>query len=171
TVSLWSAVLSGAPEATLVLRCNDMGPGANIDRLVERFGRALSARLFVVDAATPEEFYAAVDVALLPARGISPRAAAEAIACGVPAVAMTSAAPAEPYGELLRAHGLGDSLVAADEADYVSIALGLLDSESTRLRAAADVVRAAEAGRSSASTAAEHLEADVLARLAADGSS
>ena len=171
TVRLWSAVLSAAPEATLVLRCNDMGPGANIDRLIDRFGRELAARVFVVDAATPEEFYPAVDVALLPVRGLTPRAAAEAIACGVPAVAMTSAAPAEPYGELMRAHGLGDSLVAADEADYVSIALGLLDSESTRLRNAADVAHAAEDGRSSALTTAERLESEVLARLASDSPS
>ena len=166
TLRLWSAVLSGAPEATLVFRCNDMGPGANIDRLIDRFGRTLAARIFVVDAATPEDFYAAVDVALLPARGISPRAAAEALACGVPAVGLASAAPGEPYGDLLHAHGFGDRLVAADEEDYVSIVVGLLGSAGVRERIAADVARAAEAAKFSARTAAAGLEADVLARLA-----
>ena len=167
TSRIWSAVLAGAPEASLVLRCNDMAPGANVDRLVARFGRALAARIDIVDAATSEDFYADVDVALLPRKGSSPRAAAEAIACGVPAVAHGSAAPGEPYGDLLRACGLGDCLVAADEQDYVSIALDLATSASARERVAAAVARAAEAGKASARLAAAELEAEVRARLAA----
>jgi predicted O-linked N-acetylglucosamine transferase (SPINDLY family) len=166
-VRIWSAVLTGAPEASLILRCNDMAPGANVERLIARFGRALAARIDIVDAATPEDFYADVDVALLPRKGSSPRAAAEAIACGVPAVALGGAAPGEPYGELLRARGLGDCLVAADEQDYVSIALGLATSAVARERVAAAVARAAEAGKISADVAAAELEAELRARLAA----
>jgi glycosyltransferase involved in cell wall biosynthesis len=160
-------VLTGAPEASLILRCNDMAPGANVERLIARFGRALAARIDIVEAATPEDFYTDVDVALLPRKGSSPRAAAEAIACGVPAVALGGAAPGEPYGDLLRVCGLGGCLVAADERDYVSIALGLATSGVARERVAAAVARAAEAGRISARVAASELVAELRARLAA----
>ena len=166
TVELWSAVLRGLPEAVLLLRANDMAVGANIDRLVARFGRDLAARIDVVDAATPEELYRGVDVALAPAKGGSPRMAAEAIACGVPVVALDAGGI---YGAFLRRLGLSGSLVAADERDYVSIALGLAGSADAREQVAAEVTAVARSGPATARRIAEIIETDAAAAARASG--
>jgi glycosyltransferase involved in cell wall biosynthesis len=166
TVGLWSAVLRGLPEAVLLLRANDMAPGANIDRLVARFGRDLAARIDIVDAATPEELYRGVDVALAPAKGGSPRMAAEAIACGVPVVALDAGGI---YGAFLRRLGLSGSLVAADERDYVSIALGLAGSADAREQVAAEVAEVARSGPATARRIAEIIETDAAAAARASG--
>jgi tetratricopeptide (TPR) repeat protein len=146
TVRLWSGVLSSAPQASLVLRANDMAPGTNIDRLVARFGRDLSARIDIVDAIAPEDFYAQVDIALAPVKGVSARLAAEALACGVPVVALAGDNPAEPYGAFLRDLGLSESLVAADDRDFVSIACGLAGAASARRPVAEQVAEIAKGG-------------------------
>jgi glycosyltransferase involved in cell wall biosynthesis len=168
TVRLWSAVLAGAPEACLLLRANDMAPGANIDRLVARFGRDLSARIDIVNAIAPEDFYARVDLALAPARGVSARLAAEAIACGVPVVALASDDLAEPYGAFLRGIGLAESLVAADDRDFVSIALGLAGSASARQRVSEQVANVAKSGPDMPRRIAQGIETK-LAEAMAEG--
>jgi tetratricopeptide (TPR) repeat protein len=127
TVKLWSAVLEAQPDAKLLLRARDMGPGRNIDRLIDRFGRALAARIDIVDDRT-EEFYAAVSVAVLPRRGVSARAAAEAIACRVPALALADAAP---YAAFLRGQGLA-SLVLRGAKRFVAQAGDLMDAAEKR---------------------------------------
>jgi tetratricopeptide (TPR) repeat protein len=118
TVALWSAILR-ASEAKLLLRANDTGRGA-VDRLVSRFGAELAARIDLVAADRSEDFWRRAHVALMPRRGVSPRAAAEALACGVPVVAFAAANATEPYGAFL--HSLGVPAVAND-GDYVRHAL------------------------------------------------
>ena len=166
TVALWSAVLRGSPEAVLLLRANDMAPGTNIDRLVARFGRDLAARIDIVDAATSEALYRGVDVALAPAKGGSPRMAAEAIACGVPVVALDAGGI---YGAFLRRLGLSGSLVAADERDYHSIALGLAGSADAREQVVAEVAEVARSGPATARRIAEIIETDAAAAARASG--
>ncbi len=53
-----------------------------------------------------------VDVALAPRRGLSPRMAAEAMACGVPPWPVAGPDAVAPYAAFLRALGLGAALVA-----------------------------------------------------------
>ena len=168
TVSLWSAVLNSCPGASLLLRANDMAPGANIERLISRFGKELSARIDLVDAATPDEFYRDVDVALAATKGVSPRTAAEAIACGVPVVALEGDQPGELYGAFLRQLGLGGTLVAADDRDYVSIALGLAGSRDARAQVEAEIAEVARSGPRTARRIAEIIESEALAMISGD---
>ncbi|HUN49419.1 MAG TPA: hypothetical protein VMU85_22995, partial [Stellaceae bacterium] len=165
TVRLWSTILAGAPGATLALRARDMGRGGNVDRLVARFGRDAAARMDIIDAASPEEFYCDLDVALAPVRGLSPRMTAEAIACGIPAVALAGGSLYEPYGAFLRGLGLGDRLVGADEQDYVSIALGLAGSVEARAQLTAAVAAVAGVGEASARGVAEIIESNAARML------
>jgi tetratricopeptide (TPR) repeat protein len=132
TVELWSSILRAKPDSKLLLRAHDMAPGGNIDRLVAAFGPELAARIDIVDVETIEEFYTGVDVALTPHRGMSPRMASEAVACGVPPVAIASNRMAQPYGAFLSGLGLGPMLVAADGRDYTSIALALATPGESR---------------------------------------
>lgn len=125
TVGCWSAILDALPAANLLLRANDMEPGGNIERLIARFGRDRAARIDIIANESIEDFYAKLDVALLPRRGVSARAAADALACGVPPVAIAGNGISEPYAAFLRELGLGSRLVAADEAEFASIAAGL----------------------------------------------
>jgi len=159
TVRLWTAVLQAQPEAKLLLRANDMGRGGNIERLIARFGRELAARIDIVEVDRMEAFYAGVDVALTPCRGVSPRMAAEALTCGVPPVALEGANIAQPYAAFLRDLGLGSMLVAADDGDYASIASGLATSPGPREQvAAAMTAAAASAGEDCARRFARTLE-------------
>ena len=119
TVAAWRAILAARPDAKLLLRIADKGRGT-VNRLVARLGVALAARVDLVAAARFEDFYALVDVALAPRRGLSPRMAAEASSCGVPTVSFPESGAIEPYSEFLRAHGL-----ASDGADYAARALAL----------------------------------------------
>jgi predicted O-linked N-acetylglucosamine transferase (SPINDLY family) len=165
TTRIWTAILSGLPQAKLLLRANDMGPGRNIERLIARFGREIAARIDVVEAAQPADFYALVDVALAPRRGISPRLAAEAIACGVPPVALAGSSQAEPYGALLEDHGLGSMLVASDDRDYVSIALTLATSAEAREQVGAAIEAEAAAGSHDPDAFAADIEKRAMSAL------
>jgi tetratricopeptide (TPR) repeat protein len=124
TVALWSAILRGSADAKLLLRAGETGRGA-VDRLVARFGAQLAARIDLVTVDRFEDFYARVDVTLAPRRGVSPRLAAEAIACGVPIVAFAAASPLEPYGAFLRGIGCGVAHTVANDGEYVRRALAL----------------------------------------------
>ena len=123
TVAMWSAILR-ASDSKLVLRTGDASRAA-VDWLVARFGAVLATRIDLVTAGRPEEFWACVDVALAPRRGVSPRLAAEAVSCGVPVVAFAAASAAEPYGAFL--HGIGLCGVGND-GDFVRRALDLAAS-------------------------------------------
>jgi predicted O-linked N-acetylglucosamine transferase (SPINDLY family) len=128
TVALWSAVLGAVPEAKFVLRARDMDGNANIARLIGLFGQNLAARIDLRHTAQVSEFYQAVDVSLLPLRGASPRAAAEALGNGVPVVALAG----EPYGAFLAGRGLDQPFVAADAAQYRAAAIAMALSANAR---------------------------------------
>ena len=145
TVALWSAVLALVPDAKLVLRARDMESSANIGRLVAAFGETLAARIDLRQAEQVSEFYEAVDVALLPYHAVSPRAAAEALGHGVPAIAMAG----EPFGSFMTGRGLDKRFVAADGAQYCSLAMSLAASPQARMlpaieRGATKLARAIE---------------------------
>jgi tetratricopeptide (TPR) repeat protein len=124
TVALWSAILRASADAKLLLRASDTGRGT-VDRLIARFGTELASRIDLVSVERFEEFYALVDVALAPRRGLSPRLAAEAVACGVPVVAFAAASAVEPYGAFLHGIGCGASCTVAHDGDYIRRALDL----------------------------------------------
>ena len=129
TVALWAAVLGLVPQSKLVLRARDTGHKANLTRLIDQFGQTLAARIDLRSATRASEFYQAVDIALSPLCGASPRAAAEALASGVPTIAMAGTA----YGTFLAGRGLAKRFVAADSAHYVSIAVALAQSPEARV--------------------------------------
>lgn len=158
TVRAWSAVLRSVPKAKLLLRIGDMGPGGNVERLIARLGRELAARIDIVNGEQPKRFYAGVDIALMPRRGASARAAADAIGCGVPVVAFGGTNSNEPYGALLRDLDLGDLMVASDERDYVGIASGLANSSEARDQVATALASANVADRAGAGCFAREIE-------------
>jgi protein O-GlcNAc transferase len=131
TVSLWRAVLAAAPRSVLLLRANDFAQGAHVARLIERVGGDLAARIDLVDAVVPDDFYRHVDVALAPARTVSPRPASEASACGVPLVALANGGPWQSCAGFLEAAGLGE-FVAASAQSYVQCASELAASPAKR---------------------------------------
>lgn len=158
TVRVWSLVLRATPDAKLLLRMPDMGPGGNVDRLIARFGRDLAARIDLVSSEQPKNFYAGVDIVLAPCRGASARAAAEAVGCGVPVVAFGGAGRSEPYGALLRDAGLGDLMVASDERDYIGIASGLAASGEAREQVCRTLASAVASGLADAGRFAREIE-------------
>jgi predicted O-linked N-acetylglucosamine transferase (SPINDLY family) len=137
TVRLWSAVLQQLSDAKLVLRARDMSAPATIDRLVALFGRELAARIDIVNGDDAGDFYARIDVALTPAKGTSPRMAAEAFACGVTPVALGGAGLGRVYAPFLEALGAGADLVAREPQDYVARAVRLARSPEARKTALA----------------------------------
>jgi predicted O-linked N-acetylglucosamine transferase (SPINDLY family) len=143
TVRLWSAALAAAPEAVLLLRADDMAHPANINRLIERVGRELAARIDIVDAASAEDFYGSVDVAVAPAAAVSLRLVGEAIACGVPVLALEDGGVLGAHGPALRALGLGD-FVFKDVPTLAAAAGALARSpqERSALRRKAAVIAA-----------------------------
>jgi predicted O-linked N-acetylglucosamine transferase (SPINDLY family) len=145
TVALWSAVLALVPDAKLVLRARDMESSTNVGRLVAAFGESLAARIDLRRAERVSEFYHAVDVALLPFHAASPRAAAEALAHGVPAIAMAG----EPFGSFMAGRGLDRRFLTTDGAQYCSLAMSLAASPAARVlppieRGATKLARAIE---------------------------
>jgi predicted O-linked N-acetylglucosamine transferase (SPINDLY family) len=155
TVALWSSILTQVPQAHLLLRANDLAAGANVTRLIRRFGETLAARIDIRQAASSAEFYAAVDIALLPCLGASPRVAADALANGVPVVALKGEGPLKPFGDFVEGHGLGKRFVAADDDHYRNIALSLAASPVAR------ILPAIETGAERLAQAVEELAAAI----------
>jgi hypothetical protein len=157
TVTLWRAVLASAPQSVLLLRANDLTQGANVARLIDRVGGDLAARIDLIDADAPDDFYRQVDVALAPARTVSPRSAAEATACGVPLVALGDGRPWQSCAGFLEAAGFGD-LVGATAQSYVQRAFELAASPTKRLAAAARSGALADRGKHVAAGIAAAIE-------------
>jgi protein O-GlcNAc transferase len=158
TVELWSAVLRALPQSVLLLRQNDMAAPESVGRLVERFGRSLAARIDILTAASPGEFYRHVDVALAPIVGTSPRIVAEALYHGVPALAFGKERIGRPYGAMLESADLGKDLVATSREDYVAKASLLAASAAVRSRLGAAIAAAAKSTDASASQIARAIE-------------
>ncbi|HVT56526.1 MAG TPA: hypothetical protein VHD34_10845 [Xanthobacteraceae bacterium] len=158
TARLWSAVLQQLPDAKLVLRARDMSAPANIDRLVTLFGRDLAARIDIVDGDDARDFYSRVDVALTPAKGASPRMAAEAVACGVAPVALGDAGLGRVYAAFLEGLGAGAELVARDPQDYVGLAVRLATSPEMRKTALASLSASDWAGEDGVARFARAIE-------------
>lgn len=164
TAEIWRSVLDAAPAATLLLRANDMSTAASINRLVERFGQRLAARIDILDAAA-EDFYAKVDVALAPAVAVSPRSAAGALACGVPVLALGDGGPWQACARMLGDLALAD-FVAGNGGHYVAQAAALAASDEARAAAAARVSPLADRAQASAAAIASAIEAAARATLA-----
>jgi protein O-GlcNAc transferase len=124
TLDAWCRILRALPSAKLLLRLDDAGRG-NIDRLVSRFGTEFAARIDIVATERFEDFYARLEVGLAPWRGVSPRSAAESVACRVPMVAIEHAGATQPYGAFLRRVAPDASLVARSVDAYVARAVAL----------------------------------------------
>jgi predicted O-linked N-acetylglucosamine transferase (SPINDLY family) len=158
TARLWSAVLRQQPDAKLLLRSHDMTFPANIDRLVAMFGRDLAARIDIVNDGDAGDFYSRVDVALTPSKGVSPRMAAEALACGVAPVALGGAGLGKVYASFLEGVGVGSALVAHDPQDYVKRAVRLGASPEPRKEALATLSASPWAGEQGIARFARALE-------------
>jgi hypothetical protein len=164
TVSMWRAILAAAPQSVLLLRANDLTQGSNVARLIDRVGGDLAARIDLVDAAAPDDFYRQVDVALAPARTVSPRPAGEAIACGVPLVALGDGGAWQSCAGFLDATGFGD-LVGATVQAYVQRASELAASPAERVAATGRAAALADSGKHVAADIAAAIEQAVRAAL------
>jgi protein O-GlcNAc transferase len=146
TVALWCAILAATPHAVLLLRVNDLAQGTNIARLIERFGRDLAARIDVLDAAVPDDLYRQVDVALVPLLTVSPRPASEAIACGVPLIALGDGGSWQSCAALLRDVGLDDLVMPTPQA-YIERAVDLAALPAKRAEAASRMATLADGAK------------------------
>ena len=158
TVELWSAVLREIPQSVLLLRPNDMTSPENVGRLIDRFGRSLAARIDILTAATPDEFYRHVDIALAPIIGTSGRVVAEALYHGVPALAFGEERIGRPYAAVLEDAKLGHELVATSREDYIAKASSLASSAEARSRIGAAIAAASVAPHASAAKIARAIE-------------
>jgi glycosyltransferase involved in cell wall biosynthesis len=126
--------------------------------MVERFGRKLAGRIDIVEAATPEDFYRQVDAAVAPRAGVSPRMVAEALAAGVPALALQHDGLGQVYAPMLQDLGFGEDLTATSLDDYVAKAEALASSSETRSRVAAAISAVMASPESSAAMIARAIE-------------
>jgi hypothetical protein len=157
TLALWRGVLEATPHSVLLLRANDLAHGANIGRLIARFGKDLAARIDLVDAVLPDDFYRQVDLALAPMVTVTPRSASEAIACGVPLIAMGNDGSWQSCAALLRDAGL-DDLVAPSPQAYVERAVDLAVSPAKRTETALRIAALADGAKHVAMDIAKTIE-------------
>ncbi|MGH7032338.1 MAG: hypothetical protein ACREFL_01240, partial [Stellaceae bacterium] len=127
-------------------------------RLVALFGRDLAARIDIVDGEDSSSFYSRVDVALTPAKGASPRMAAEAIACGVTPIALGGEGLGKVYAPFLEGAGIGSPLVARDPQDYAARAVRLARSPESRREALATLSASGWAGEEGVARFARAIE-------------
>jgi hypothetical protein len=142
-----------------------MAHPANIDRLIGRLGRELAARIDIVDAAFTEDFYPLVDVGLAPAASASPRLACEAVAQGVPVLALDDGGPWSTHAQALRALGLG-AFAFTDISTYAAAVGELARSHDRRSAARREVAAIAAHGERTAAEIAAAIEAGAKAMLA-----
>ncbi len=157
TVTVWAAALAAAPDSVLLLRAEDMAHPASVNRLIERVGRELAARVDIVDAPRADDFYRQVDIALAPAAASSPRLVGEAVACGVPVLALDGG-PWCVASDTLRALGLGE-LVFKDVAAFAAAAGELARARQARDAARTKAAAVARLGECVAAEIAQAIEA------------
>jgi hypothetical protein len=164
TVALWAAALAASPEAVLLLRAEDMAHPANINRLIERVGRELAARIDIVDAAIAEDFYRQVDIVLAPVAARSPRLIAEAVACGVPVLALDDGGPSCVEAAALRTLGLGE-FVFENASAFAAAAAKLARARQARDGARTKAAAVATMGERVAAEIAQAIEQGAKAML------
>jgi protein O-GlcNAc transferase len=160
TVAQWRAALEAVSGSVLLLRAHDMAHPENVDRLVARVGTELASRVDIVDAAACEDFYSQVDVALAPAVSLLPHMVAEAIACGVPVLAVGE----DVHARALRLLGLGD-FVFTDVAACAAAAGNLAGSPARLAEARRKAIALADRGERAAAEIAATIEREAKAML------
>ena len=138
----WAGILGQLPGAVLVLRDHGFLDAGQIGPLSSRFQAAGIADRIDVITAEPDEFYDQVDLVLAPFVEINPHNTIEALARGVPVLALAGAGRhRRQSAALLRRNGLS-AFVAGSGADYVAAAVRLGQSAEARAEAAATVAGA-----------------------------
>lgn len=134
-VRAWASILHALPSATLVLADHGFSDPQSSTALVELFGNfGVAHRIDVVAQADTQEFFRAVDVALVPFPVTRPLSYGTALSLGVPVIAMAGTDGLSP---LVAAAGDCGTFVADDAAAYLERTLDLAgDLEGlARLRA------------------------------------
>lgn len=136
TIALWARVLHAVPQSRLVLKArvfSDAGTRALIhERLV---GAGYPPARFELLGESPDmvaqlSAYAQIDIALDPTPYNGTTTTCEALWMGVPVVTLTGDRHSGRVGtSILHAAGL-PGLIAADEDDYVRIAVGLAEKRA-----------------------------------------
>ncbi len=141
-LAAWAGILGQVPGATLALRDHGFLEAGLIEPLSNRFQLAgLSERVDVITAGT-DAFYEQVDVVLAPFVEINPHDTIEALARGVPVLALAGAGRhRRQSAALLRRNGLG-AFVFDGVADYAAAAVALGRSAEARAAAGEAVVEA-----------------------------
>ena len=160
----WSAILEAVPGAILVLRDRNFLQAGLIEPLSSRFQLAGIADRIDVISGEPQAFYDQVDVMLAPFVEINPHDTIEALAQGVPVLALAGEGRhRRQSAALLRRNGLG-ALVAEREPDYIAAAVRLGLSAEARAAAGALVATAlADAPVFKPAQVAAGIEAAILA--------
>ena len=141
-LAAWAEILDCLPDATLVLRDHGFLEAGLIEPLASRFQLAGFANRVDVITAEPAAFYGQVDVVLAPFVEINPHNSIEALARGVPVLALAGAGRhRRQSAALLRQNGLA-AFVFEREPDYVAEAVRLGQSAEARAAASAAVVEA-----------------------------
>lgn len=115
----WAAILAAVPESSLLL--HDGGGLADpdsVDRLITLFGNFGVAHRIDVIQGVPQDFVAAIDIALAPFPAVRFASYGQALAAGVPVVALAEGSSAL-LADSLTALGLADGLVSGDVAGYI----------------------------------------------------
>jgi len=141
-LAAWAEILDQSPGATLVLRDHGFLEAGLIEPLASRFRLAGLADRVDVITAEPAGFYGQVDVVLAPFVEINPHNTIEALARGVPVLALAGAGRhRRQSAALLRRNGLA-AFVFDRAPDYVAEAVRLGRSAEARAAATAAVIDA-----------------------------
>ena len=131
-LAAWAEILGRLPGATLVLRDHGFLEAGLIEPLADRFRLAGLADRIDVISAEPAGFYPQVDVVLAPFVEINPHNTIDALARGVPVLALAGTGRhRRQSAALLRQNGLS-AFVFETEADYVAAAVRLGQAAEAR---------------------------------------
>jgi predicted O-linked N-acetylglucosamine transferase (SPINDLY family) len=138
-LACWAQVLARVPGSTLALRDRNFVTGGLVERLLELFGaHGIAGRIDVIRTEA-SSFYREVDVLLAPFVAANPHDVAAALTAGVPVVALAGPGRHRRQASTLLHHVGLDSLVAADVAGYLELAVGLAGSPEARKSATAAI--------------------------------
>ena len=141
-LAVWAEILGRLPGAVLALRDPGFAEAGHLGVLSERFQHVGIADRIDVIKANPAAFYDQVDVVLAPFVEINPHNSLEALARGVPVLALAGAGRhRRQSAALLRRNGLA-AFAFDGAADYAAAAVGLGQSVEARRAAAGTVVNA-----------------------------